>query len=157
VFVENRLQYGMKGPRPHPDHLVPLGRAKVVREGRDVTVVSWSRMLSMALAAADTLDEEGISAEVVDLRTISPLDRATILRSLEKTHRLVIAHEAVMDFGVGAEIAALAANEGFWFLDAPVARVAPPAMPSPYAPSLEREWLPDSTDIADTIRRVVRP
>ena len=156
IFVENRLQYGMKGPRPQPDHLVPLGRAKVVREGRDVTLVSWSRMLTIASEAACRLAEDDISVEVVDLRTIAPLDRETILRSLERTHRLVIAHEAVQDFGAGAEIAALAANEGFWHLDAPVARVAPPAMPSPYAPSLEQLWLPDADAIADTVRRVVR-
>ncbi|MCX5562212.1 dehydrogenase E1 component subunit alpha/beta [Streptomyces sp. NBC_00038] len=156
VFIENRLQYGMKGPRPEPDHLVPLGRAKVVREGRDVSVVSWSRMLTTVLQAADRLAEDGISAEVIDLRTISPLDRETVLRSLERTHRLVIVHEAVQDFGVGAELAALAANEGFWHLDAPVARVAPPAIPSPYAPSLEKLWLPDADAIADTVRRVVR-
>lgn len=155
VFVENRLQYGMKGPRPPADHLVPLGKAKVVRPGSDVTVVSWSRMLGSALQAAATLHDEGIEAEVIDLRTISPLDRPTILTSLEKTHRLVIAHEAVQDFGVGAEIAAMAANEGFWSLDAPVARVAPPAMPSPYAPELEQAWLPDAGAIADTVRRVV--
>jgi 2-oxoisovalerate dehydrogenase E1 component len=156
IFVENRLQYGMKGPRPQADHLVPLGRAKIVRDGRDVTLVSWSRMLRTACDAADRLAADGISVEVIDLRTISPLDRSTVLCSLERTHRLVIAHEAVQDFGVGAELAALAANEGFWHLDAPVARVAPPAMPSPYAPSLEKLWLPDAEAIAETVRRVVR-
>ncbi|MFD9552366.1 pyruvate dehydrogenase complex E1 component subunit beta [Nocardia salmonicida] len=156
VFVENRLQYGMKGPRPPADHLVPLGKAKVVRPGRDVTIVSWSRMLSFAITAADQLAGEGIEAEVIDLRTISPLDRTTILDSLAKTHRIVVAHEAVQDFGVGAEIAAMAANEGFWHLEAPVARVAPPAMPAPYSPALERLWLPDADAIADTVRRVVQ-
>lgn len=155
VFVENRLQYGMKGPRPDRDHIVPLGKAKVVRQGTDVTIVSWSRMLASALQAADKLAEAGIQAEVIDLRTISPLDRTTILESLSKTHKLVIAHEAVQDFGVGAEIAALAVNEGFWYLDAPVARVAPPAMPAPYAPALEKLWLPGGDDIAETVRRVV--
>lgn len=155
IFVENRLQYGMKGPRPAPDHLVPLGKAKVVRAGTDVTLVSWSRMMTTALEAAESLAAEGIAAEVIDLRTISPLDRQTILQSLEKTGRLVVAHEAVQDFGVGAEIAAMAANEGFWHLDAPVARVAPPAMPSPYAPNLEKLWLPDAAAIADTVRRTV--
>jgi 2-oxoisovalerate dehydrogenase E1 component len=155
VFVENRLQYGMKGPRPEPDHLVPLGKAKIARPGTDVTLVSWSRMLVSALQAASALADEGISVEVVDLRTISPLDRPTILDSLSRTHRLVIAHEAVQDFGVGAEIAALAVDEGFWHLDAPVARVAPPAMPAPYAPALERLWLPGPDAIAETVRRVV--
>lgn len=156
VFVENRLQYGMKGPRPPADHLIPIGKAKVIRPGGDVTVVSYSRMVQEALKAAAVLAEEGIGVEVIDLRTIVPLDRQTVLDSLAKTHRLVIAHEAVQDFGVGAELAAMAANEGFWHLDAPVARVAPPAMPAPYAPSLEKLWLPDSGTIADTVRRTVR-
>ena len=156
IFVENRIQYGMKGPKPPADHLIPLGKAKVVRGGTDVTLVSYSRMLSFALQAAEELARDGISVEVIDLRTIVPLDRETILASLEKTHRLAIAHEAVLDFGVGAEIAAMAANEGFWHLDAPVARIAPPAMPSPYSPALEKLWLPDAAVIASTLRRVVQ-
>ncbi|MFJ9563879.1 pyruvate dehydrogenase complex E1 component subunit beta [Streptomyces fuscichromogenes] len=154
VFVENRLQYGFKGPRPAADHLIPLGRAKVVREGTDITLVSWSRMVQDCLAAAELLAGEGISVEVVDLRTIAPLDRETVLASLAKTNRLVIAHEAVRDFGVGAELCALAVDEGFWHLDAPVTRVAPPAMPAPYAPSLERAWLPSRDSIAQTLRRI---
>lgn len=112
IFVENRLQYGLKGPRPPADHLIPLGKAKVVREGTDITLVSWSRMVQDALAAADLLAAEGVSVEVIDLRTIAPLDRETVLASLAKTNRLVIAHEAVRDFGVGAELSALAVDEG---------------------------------------------
>ncbi|MET8978835.1 dehydrogenase E1 component subunit alpha/beta [Streptomyces sp. NPDC004539] len=154
VFVENRLQYGFKGPRPPADHLVPLGKAKVVREGIDVTLVSWSRMVQDSLAAAELLAAEGISVEVVDLRTIAPLDRETVLASLAKTNRLVIAHEAVRDFGVGAELSALAVDEGFWHLDAPVTRVAAPAMPAPYAPALEKLWLPSRDTIAETVRRI---
>ncbi|NKZ06487.1 alpha-ketoacid dehydrogenase subunit alpha/beta [Actinomadura latina] len=154
VFVENRLQYGSKGPRPPADHLVPIGKAKVVREGRDLTLVSYSRMVHDCLAAAGTLAAEGVDVEVIDLRTVAPLDRETVLASLAKTNRLVIAHEAVRDFGVGAELAAMAANEGFWHLDAPVVRVAPPPMPAPYAPSLERLWLPDAGAIAETLRQV---
>ncbi|GAA0276789.1 alpha-ketoacid dehydrogenase subunit alpha/beta [Actinomadura nitritigenes] len=154
VFVENRLQYGSKGPRPPADHLVPIGKAKVVREGRDLTLVSYSRMVHDCLAAADTVAAEGIDVEVIDLRTIAPLDRETVLASLAKTNRLVIAHEAVRDFGVGAELVAMAADDGFWHLDAPIVRVAPPPMPAPYAPSLERLWLPDAGAIADTVRRV---
>ncbi|MEU4658442.1 pyruvate dehydrogenase complex E1 component subunit beta [Streptomyces sp. NPDC023723] len=154
VFVENRLQYGLKGPRPPAGHLIPLGKAKVAREGTDVTLVSWSRMVQDSLAAAEVLAAEGISVEVVDLRTIAPLDRETVLASLAKTNRLVIAHEAVRDFGVGAELAALAVDEGFWHLDAPVTRVAPPPVPAPYAPSLERVWLPSRDTIADTVRRI---
>ncbi|MER7691960.1 dehydrogenase E1 component subunit alpha/beta [Streptomyces sp. NPDC097610] len=154
VFVENRLQYGFKGPRPGVDHLVPLGKAKVVREGTDITLVSWSRMVQDCLAAAEQLAAEGVSVEVVDLRTIAPLDRETVLASLAKTNRLVIAHEAVRDFGVGAELSALAVDEGFWHLDAPVTRVAPPPVPAPYAPSLERAWLPSCDTIAETLRRI---
>ncbi|MFF7474229.1 pyruvate dehydrogenase complex E1 component subunit beta [Streptomyces sp. NPDC008092] len=154
VFVENRLQYGLKGPRPPADHIVPLGRAKVVREGTDVTLVSWSRMVQDALAAAELLATEGVSVEVVDLRTVAPLDRETVLASLAKTNRLVIAHEAVRDFGVGAELSALAVDEGFWHLDAPVTRVAAPPMPAPYSPALERLWLPSRDTIADTLRRI---
>ena len=154
VFVENRLQYGRKGPRPPAGHLVPIGKAKVVREGRDLTLVSYSRMLHDCLAAAEAVAAEGIDVEVIDLRTVAPLDRETVLESLAKTNRLVVAHEAVRDFGVGAELVALAANEGFWHLDAPVVRVAPPPMPAPYAPSLERLWLPGQDDIATTLRKV---
>ncbi|MEV6479570.1 dehydrogenase E1 component subunit alpha/beta [Streptomyces sp. NPDC051576] len=154
VFVENRLQYGLKGPMPPADHLIPLGKAKVVREGTDITLVSWSRMVQDGLAAAELLASEGISVEVIDLRTIAPLDRETVLASLAKTNRLVIAHEAVRDFGVGAELSAMAVDEGFWHLDAPVTRVAPPSVPAPYAPSLERVWLPSRDTIAETLRRI---
>ena len=156
VFIENRLLYGMSGDRPPADYLVPIGKAAIARPGTDVTVVSWSRMLHAALEAAENLAAEGISAEVVDLRTIAPLDRATVLASLERTHRLVVVHEAVRDFGVGAELAAIAAGEGFDSLRAPVVRVAPPFTPAPYAPALEAEWLPNSSSIADAIRSLVR-
>ena len=155
VFVENRLQYGLKGPRPPADHLVPLGRARVAREGSDVTVVSYSRMLRECLASAEELAREGIDVEVVDLRTIAPLDRETVLASLAKTNKLLVAHEAVRDFGVGAELAAMAVDEGFHHLDGPVVRVAPPAMPAPYAPALERLWLPDRHAVSDAVRRLV--
>ena len=154
VFIENRLLYGMKGPQPPPDHIIPLGRSAVVREGTDVTVVSVSRMVHEALAAAECLDAEGISVEVIDLRTVAPLDTAPILESVAKTSRLLIAHEAVVPFGIGAEIAAVVARDGFWNLDAPIERVGAAATPPPYAPDLERAWLPDRDDIADAIRRL---
>jgi 2-oxoisovalerate dehydrogenase E1 component len=154
IFIENRLLYGAKGPQPPADHVVPIGTAAVVRQGRDVTVVSFSRMLHEAVAAADQLAGEGISVEVVDLRTIAPLDTATILESVHRTSRLLIAHEAVVPFGVGAEIAAAVAREGFWDLDAPIERVGAAATPPPYAPSLEAAWLPGRDDIAAAIRRL---
>ena len=155
IFIENRQQYGAKGPKPPADYLLPLGKAKVVRPGTDATVVSVSRMAGEALAAAESLAAKGISVEVIDLRTVAPLDRPTILESLAKTNRLLIAHEGVTDFGIGAEIAALAVYEGFWTLDAPVMRVAPPPTPSPYAPNLEKQWLPDSHDIERAVERLV--
>jgi 2-oxoisovalerate dehydrogenase E1 component len=156
VFIENRQLYGMKGPKPPADYLLPLGKAKVVRQGTDVTVVSVSRMVHEAVAAAEALAQRGISAEVIDLRTVAPLDKETILASLSKTNRLLIAHEGVTDFGIGAEIAALAVYEGFWTLDAPVMRVAPPPTPSPYAPNLESLWLPDRHSIERAAEALVR-
>jgi 2-oxoisovalerate dehydrogenase E1 component len=156
VFIENRQQYGMKGPKPPADYLIPLGQAKVVREGTDLTIVSVSRMVHEALAAAEALAPRGISVEVIDLRTVAPLDKKTILASLAKTNRLLIAHEGVTDFGIGAEIAALAAYQGFWTLDAPVMRVAPPPTPSPYAPSLEEQWLPDRRAIERAAEELIR-
>jgi 2-oxoisovalerate dehydrogenase E1 component len=155
VFIENRLLYGMKGPEPPVDHLVPIGVSAVVRPGTDVTVVSFSRMVHEAMAAAEVVGEEGISVEVIDLRTIAPVDVAPILESVHRTNRLLIAHEAVVPFGVGSEIAATVGREGFWDLDAPIERIGSVATPPPYAPELERVWLPDRAGIADAIRRLV--
>ena len=152
VFVENRLLYGMKGPQPPADFILPIGRSAVVRNGSDITVVSVSRMVHEALAAAEELGGEGISVEVIDLRTVAPLDLEPVLASVHKTSRLLIAHEAVVPFGIGAEIAATVAREGFWDLDAPIQRVGAAATPPPYAPELERAWLPDRHDIAQAIR-----
>jgi 2-oxoisovalerate dehydrogenase E1 component len=154
VFIENRLLYGMKGPAPPTDFLVPLGRSVVVRAGSDITVVSISRMVHEAIAAAEELSREGISVEVIDLRTVAPLDMGPVLESVHKTSRIMIAHEAVVPFGIGAEIAARVAREGFWSLDAPVERLGAAATPPPYAPELERAWLPGRVEIADAIRRL---
>jgi 2-oxoisovalerate dehydrogenase E1 component len=156
VFVENRLLYGRNGPRPDPGHLIPLGRAAIRREGTDVTLVSYSKLVHDCAAVAEQLAAEGISVEVIDLRTIAPLDTEAVLRSVAKTGRLVVAHQAVEQFGVGAELAAVVAQEGFWTLDAPVIRVGAAATPAPYAPSLERVWLPDQERIAAAVRRSVR-
>ncbi len=156
VFIENRLLYGMKGAQPHADHVLPIGTAAVVREGNDVTIVSVSRMVHEAVAAADAVAADGISAEVIDLRTVAPLDTATILESVHKTSRLLIVHEAVLPFGIGAEIAATVAREGFWDLDAPIERIGAAPTPPPYAPGLEQAWLPDRNTIADALRRLAR-
>ena len=156
VFIENRLLYGMKGPQPPADHILPIGASAVVRPGTDITVVSVSRMVHEALAAAERLAGEGISVEVIDLRTVAPLDMVPILESVEKTSRLLIAHEAVVPFGIGAEIAATVARDGFWNLDAPIQRIGAAATPPPYSPDLERAWLPDRDDIAEAIRHLAR-
>ena len=154
VFIENRLLYGMKGPQPPDDFILPIGRSAVVRPGTDVTLVSVSRMVHEALAAADAVAVDGISVEVIDLRTVAPLDMGPILESVHRTSRLLIAHEAVVPFGIGAEIAATVAREGFWDLDAPIERIGAAPTPPPYAPDLERAWLPNRDDIADAIRRL---
>ncbi|MDF1603741.1 alpha-ketoacid dehydrogenase subunit alpha/beta [Nocardioides sp. YIM 152315] len=155
VFIEHRLLYDQKSPVPPPSHRVPIGKAAVLRPGTDVTVVAWSRMVHHALAAAETLAAEGVEAEVVDLRTIAPLDRETVLASFARTNRMVVAHEAVSDFGVGAEVAALAVDQGFWSLDAPVVRVGARPGPAPYAPVLEHAWEAGPDEIAAAVRRVV--
>jgi 2-oxoisovalerate dehydrogenase E1 component len=156
VVIENRLLYGMKGPQPPSDYIVPIGASAVVRAGTDITVVSVSRMVHEALAAAEDVARDGISVEVIDLRTVAPLDIDPVLESVQKTSRLLIAHEAVVPFGIGAEIAATVARDGFWYLDAPIERIGAAPTPPPYAPNLERAWLPDRDDIADALRRLAR-
>jgi 2-oxoisovalerate dehydrogenase E1 component len=155
IFIENRLLYENKTATPPGTHRVPFGQARITRPGADLTIVSWSRMVQESLRAADALAADGIDAEVIDLRTIVPLDRQCILSSLSRTNRLVIAQDAVTDFGAAAEIAALAVGEGFWSLDAPVARVGAPRAPAPYAPSLEQTWLPSAASIVKAAREVV--
>jgi 2-oxoisovalerate dehydrogenase E1 component len=156
IFIENRLLYGLKGPKPPVDHLVPLGKAKIVRAGTDVTVVSISRMVHEALAAAEQVAEEGISVEVLDLRSVAPLDMEAILTSVRKTSRLLIAHEAVVPFGIGAEIAATVGAEAFGELAAPIVRVGAAPSPPPYAPVLEHAWLPDRETIAHALRGLAK-
>ncbi len=154
VFIENRLLYGMKGRQPPSDYIVPIGKSAVVRAGTDLTVVSVSRMVHEVVAAAERVAQEGISVEVIDLRTVAPLDMEPVLASVHKTSRLLIAHEAVVPFGIGAEIAATVAREGFWDLDAPIERIGAAPTPSPYSPDLEQAWLPDRDDITEAIRRL---
>jgi 2-oxoisovalerate dehydrogenase E1 component len=133
-----------------------IDRAVLRRRGDDLTLITYGGSLGKTLDAADRLAAEGISAEVIDLRTVAPLDTETILESVARTSRLLIAHEAVVPFGIGAEIAATVAHEAFWNLDAPIERVGAAATPPPYAPVLEHAWLPDGDVIAAAIRRVAR-
>ena len=138
LYFEHKGLFPLKGPVPEGEHIVPIGKAAVSREGSDVTLVSYSMMMHRVLEAAEALEKEGISAEVIDLRTISPLDMETIYKSVAKTHRLVVVHEAVRTGGVGAEIAARVAEEMIDELDAPIRRLGAPFVPVPFSPSLER-------------------
>ena len=155
VFLENELLYGQKFDEPDTDDwTVPIGKAKVVRAGTDVTITAFSIMVGKALEAAKMLEEQGISAEVIDLRTIRPLDTATILESVRKTNRLVTAEEGWGQSGVGAEIAMRVMEQAFDYLDAPVARVCAKDVPMPYAANLEQLTLPGPDDIVAAARAV---
>jgi pyruvate dehydrogenase E1 component beta subunit len=153
LFIEHKALYASKGEIPEEEYLVPLGKAEVKKAGKDVTVVATSRMVHHALAGAKVLSGEGIDVEVIDLRTISPLDRETIFRSVEKTSRLVVAHEAVKAFGVGAEVAAMVCEEMIDRLSAPVARIGAPFAPSPF--NLENLYLPNSDDVVKAVKKVM--
>ena len=155
IMVEHKRLYGMKQEVPEPLGALPLGVAATLRDGRDLTIVSYGAMVHAALEAAATLAGEGIAAEVIDLRSLQPWDEAAVLASLSRTHRLVIAHEAVEAFGIGAEIAARIADVGFDELDAPVVRVGAPFMPVPFARSLETAYLPDAARIVAAARRTL--
>ena len=126
---------------------LPLGKADVKRQGTDVTVVTWSAMVGQALTAADLLAADGISVEVVDLRSLVPLDKETIMRSVEKTGRLVVAQEAVKTCGFASEVSAIVTEEGFDLLDAPIKRVTAPNTPVPFGPGLEAAYMPNAEDI----------
>jgi acetoin:2,6-dichlorophenolindophenol oxidoreductase subunit beta len=152
VYLEHKVLLGVSDEVPEGEYVVPLGKAQVKHEGADVTVVTWSAMVAQALEAAKMLAAEGISVEVVDLRTIVPLDKEAVFQSVAKTHRLVIAHEAVRTAGFGAEIAALVADEGFDLLDAPIKRVTAPDTPVPFSPVLEAAYVPNAQKIADAVR-----
>ena len=155
VYITNKLGIGMRGEVPDDLYEVPIGLADVKRAGDDVTLIALSSMVQDALAAADELAERGISVEVVDPRTLSPLDSATILESVKKTSRAVVAHEAVTFCGFGAEIAAQIAEEAFDYLDAPVKRVGAPFSPVPFNPTLEKAWLPGKAEIISTIESLI--
>ena len=155
VFLENELLYGRNFEVPDSDnHVLPIGKARIMREGSDLTLVSYSIGVGLALEAADSLAKEGISAEVIDLRTLRPLDKATVLASLKKTNRLIIAEEGWPACSIGSEIAAICMEEGFDDLDAPVLRITNEDVPMPYAANLERATLISAAKIADGARRL---
>lgn len=148
LVIENLPIYWTKGPKPEAGHRVPLGKAKVVVPGTDVTIVSYSRTVLEALGALQAMGEAGVSAEVIDLRTIQPWDQETVLASVEKTGRLLIAHEAVVPFGAGAEIAAVVQEKLFGKLKAPVKRIGAGFNPVPFSKPLENEHVTDGKKIA---------
>ncbi|HEY4136193.1 MAG TPA: alpha-ketoacid dehydrogenase subunit beta [Alphaproteobacteria bacterium] len=155
VFIEDRTTYNVKGPVPDGDVTVPLGKANVVREGRDVTIVAVSRMVQIALKAAGILAADGIEAEVVDPRTIMPLDRETILASVRKTSRALVLDAGHMDYGVTGEIASLISEHAFDYLDAPVMRLAAPQVPIPCNAALEPLVVPNEQQIVGKIRAML--
>ncbi len=157
LFFEHKMLYGETGSVPEDaDFTLPFGQASVVREGSDVTIIAISIMVRKALAAADLLAGEGISVEVIDPRTLVPLDKETLIQSVAKTSRVIIAHEAHLRSGPGAEIAAVLAEEAVEYLDGPVIRIGAKNVPLPYSPVLENFVLPGTEDIVAAVRLLVR-
>ena len=156
VFLEHSLLYGIRGEVPDDGHLEEIGKSQILRKGKDVTIVTYSRMTQVALVAAEWLAKDGIEAEVVDLRTLRPLDMDPVLESVKKTNRVVVAEESWRSCGMGAEIAARVYEGAFDYLDGPVARVASLEVPVPYNRNLERECFPDEQDIIEAVRKMVK-
>ena len=149
VIFEDKMMYAVKGLVPDGDHVVPIGLADVKREGEDVTIIATSSMVQVALAAAEELERDGVSVEVVDPRTIAPLDRATLVASARKTGRVVVVDEGHRSYGASAELAAVIAEDAFWHLDAPVVRLAAMDVPIPFSPVLEDQTVPTPEQVAD--------
>jgi pyruvate dehydrogenase E1 component beta subunit len=155
IFLENEVLYGHTGEVPKlDDYVIPIGKARIVRSGRHVTIISWSNGMTYALRAADELAKEGIEAEVIDLRTLKPMDTETIVNSVKKTGRAVTVEEGWAQSGVGAEIAARIMEHAFDYLDAPVARVSGKDVPMPYAANLEKLALPSAADVVEAAKAV---
>ena len=156
VFVEHKKSYRLvRGEVPEGEYVIPIGEADVKRVGEDLTVVSYGLVLHYCLEASGVLAEEGISVEVIDLRTLSPLDKQTILTSVKKTGKLLVVHEDNLTGGIGAEIAALVANEAFDYLDAPIDRLCGPDVPTmPFAPPLEEYYIPNTEKIVASLRKL---
>ena len=155
IFIENKSLYGRKADVPETLDILPLGKASVARAGRDATIVTYGAAVHTALSAASALARDGIEAEVLDLRSLQPWDEQAVLASLRRTHRLIVAHEAVEAFGVGAEIAARMADVGFDELDGPIVRVGAPFTPVPFSKTLEAGYLPGADAIVTAVRRTL--
>ena len=152
IFIEDKMMFRMEGPVPAEDYTIPFGIADIKRPGSDVTIVATSSMVQTALGAARVLEKEGISAEVIDPRTISPLDRQTIVESVKKTSRAVVVDEGHLRYGVTAEIASVIADEAFYYLDAPVKRLGAMDVPVPFSPPLEDVTVPSEAAVAEVVR-----
>ena len=156
IFLEHRQCYEMKGEvTEDPEFTVPIGKAAVKREGKDVTIVTYSYMVHFALEAAKILEQEGIDTEVVDLRTIKPMDTETVLNSVKKTHRVLCLQETWLTCGVAGEVAAVIADLAFDYLDAPVKRMGSPDCPAPFSPDLETYVLPSVNGIVQAVRELM--
>ncbi len=155
IFFEHRTLYGLKEEMPDEIEPIPIGKARVIREGEDVTVVATGRLVHEALDAANQLEESGVSVEVVDPRTLQPLDEELIVESVKKTNRCVVAHEAVTRMGFGAEVAAVVQHQAFDWLDAPIERVGAKFTPIPFAPVMEEFVVPHAKDVVEAIQRTV--
>jgi acetoin:2,6-dichlorophenolindophenol oxidoreductase subunit beta len=155
VFFEDKMMFATKGAVPEDEYTIPFGVADVKREGEDVTIVATSSMVYVALEAADRLAEEGVNAEVVDPRTLVPLDRETLVASAKKTGRVIVVDEGHRSYGVSAELAAVIAEEAFYWLDAPVRRAAAMDVPVPFSPVLEDQTVPTPETVVDLSRSLV--
>jgi acetoin:2,6-dichlorophenolindophenol oxidoreductase subunit beta len=155
VFIEDKMMFGTKGPVPGDEYTIPFGAADVKREGDDVTLIATSSMVYIALEASELLEHEGVGAEVVDPRTLVPLDRETLVESARKTGRVIVVDEGHRSFGASAELAAAVAEEAFYFLDAPVKRVAAMDVPIPFSPVLEDQTVPTAELVVDAAKALV--
>ena len=155
VIFEDKLMYQMKGPVPEDEYLIPFGQANILREGTDITLIATSSMVQVIEAAAEQLAEQGVSAEVIDVRTIVPLDEKTILESVKKTSRVIVVDEGHQSYGVTAEIAARISEKAFYYLDAPVARIGAMDVPIPFSPALEDLTVPEPKGVVDKALKLV--
>jgi pyruvate dehydrogenase E1 component beta subunit len=155
IFLEHELLYTMKGEVPDEEYTIPIGKADVKRQGSDVTILSYLRMAHISMNAAESLEKEGIHAEVIDLQSLRPLDLETCVNSLKKTHHLVVVEEDWPKCGMGAEIIASLQEVAFDYLDAPMLRVTAEDVPMPYSKNLERSMIPDESKVIKAVRRVM--
>ncbi|MGB5227889.1 pyruvate dehydrogenase complex E1 component subunit beta [Eudoraea sp.] len=155
IFMESEQMYGDKGEVPEGEYTIPLGVAEIKREGKDVTIVSFGKIIKEAYKAADELEKEGISCEIIDLRTVKPMDREAILKSVKKTNRLIVLEEAWPFGNVATEITYLVQSEAFDYLDAPVIKINTADTPAPYSPVLLEEWIPNYKDVVKAVKKVL--